>query len=185
MNNNTPYEIGKSYSVPTVRAYYLDRLDTWPVIGPKHEDLEYINFDHQHYHFDFRFLTTVQLNRMRTHINYAGYARDGDGALYSQVLILHDERSVDRFPDIHLNLELPHPVYKWLKCRRAMPDYTVQPRWLSALSHAYADKSLVNGHICPHRGANLTGLVVGTDGCVTCPLHGLRWNMVTGKLVGV
>lgn len=178
----TEYTIGKFYTVPTVRAYYLDRLDTWPVIGPKHEDTEYINFDHQHYHFDFRFMTTAQLTRMRKHISFTGYASDGDGALYSQVLILHDERFGFRFTGEHLNSSLPLPVVKRLKCRRAMPAYTVQPGWLPALNQAYAGKFLVSGHICPHRGADLTGLAVDDAGCVTCPLHGLKFDMKTGRL---
>jgi nitrite reductase (NADH) small subunit len=35
-------------------------------------------------------------------------------------------------------------------------------------------------HACPHRGGPLSdGLVA--DGCVTCPLHGQRFSLLTGE----
>ena len=38
-------------------------------------------------------------------------------------------------------------------------------------------------HACPHKGGPLgDGLVA--DGCVTCPLHGLRFDLRTGAQAG-
>ena len=38
-------------------------------------------------------------------------------------------------------------------------------------------------HACPHAGGPLAdGIVAG--GCVTCPLHGLRFDLDTGAAVG-
>ena len=45
------------------------------------------------------------------------------------------------------------------------------------LSKAYRNARLVNGTICPHRGADLRGIKPDADGCVRCPLHALRWNI--------
>lgn len=36
---------------------------------------------------------------------------------------------------------------------------------------------------CPHRGGPLADGIVG-DACVTCPLHGWRFDLVTGEQVG-
>ena len=36
---------------------------------------------------------------------------------------------------------------------------------------------------CPHRGGPLADGLMG-DGCVTCPLHGWRFDLGTGEAVG-
>lgn len=176
------YVIGKFYTVPTVEARYLGRMSIWPVLGPKHEDAEYIKFEHTHYHFDFRFMTTAQYDLVVDHImSHPKYIRFGMGAIHGQVLIAHSEHYRSQCSANLLNFEPPAAVPRLRKCRRAMPAYTIRPEWLAALSAAYADKALVNGHICPHRGASLAGLPADADGCVTCSLHGLRWDVATGK----
>lgn len=50
------YEIGKFYRVPTVWGYNHGYTGNWPVLGPKHEDREIIEFDDHHYHIDWRFV---------------------------------------------------------------------------------------------------------------------------------
>jgi Rieske 2Fe-2S protein len=40
------------------------------------------------------------------------------------------------------------------------------------------------GWICPHRKASL-GSIQPVDGIITCPLHGLRIDAATGKMLGV
>lgn len=37
---------------------------------------------------------------------------------------------------------------------------------------------------CPHEGGPLADGLVG-DGCVTCPLHGWRFDLATGRGLGV
>jgi hypothetical protein len=71
--------------------------------------------------------------------------------------------------------------YRLRKCKRAMPEYPRHMPWRISLAHAYAKEKLRNG-ICPHKGTDLTTCPV-VDGIVTCPGHGLRWNVTTGKLV--
>src|SRR6185369_16121551 len=50
------WEIGKYYRVPAVRVAIWHRFVGWlPVIGPKHEDAEFVNFPHQHFHVNWHF----------------------------------------------------------------------------------------------------------------------------------
>lgn len=71
--------------------------------------------------------------------------------------------------------------YRLKKCQRVMPEYPQHMPWRLSLAHAFAKEKLRND-ICPHKGTNLTTCSV-VDGVVTCPGHGLRWNVTTGKLV--
>ena len=52
--------------------------------------------------------------------------------------------------------------------------------WRYTLAAAYAEHSLIDGHICPHQGTDLAGIITDRDGAITCPLHGLRWHARTG-----
>jgi len=76
-------------------------------------------------------------------------------------------------------------VYRRRKCRREMPIHPEAElcSWLRnmKLPDAYQDHVLGADMICPHKGASLKGLPVD-DGCVVCPLHGLRWNLQTRRL---
>lgn len=69
-----------------------------------------------------------------------------------------------------------------LKCKRRLPAYPhgVAP-WMERLSEHYAGTCLKR-NVCPHRGYDLSREPV-VDGIVTCPLHGLRWNVGTGTCV--
>ena len=57
--DGTYYEVGRFYVVPCVRAgwpHIDDKPRWWPILGPQHEDAEFINFPYQHFHVDYRFL---------------------------------------------------------------------------------------------------------------------------------
>lgn len=73
------------------------------------------------------------------------------------------------------------PVPRRMRCKRKMPHF---PRdlvsWLPQLEAAYTGCTMKN-MICPHRGLPLVDCEQ-KDGVVTCPGHGLRWNIATGKL---
>jgi len=172
------YTIGEFYTISTVKAWFHDRLDVWPVLGPKHEDIEHIGFAPQHYHLDYRFFNDRQYKFiLRRTVRLRGYDIPLEAAVLFAELIV----------EIYRNDPLPKPVLRRRKCRRAMPSSEGafalhRIGWLSKLYDAYADKILLPGRICPHRGAPLTGLDIDVEGCVTCPLHLLRWNIKTGKL---
>ena len=60
------YEVGKYYEVPHVRTKWPGtggRVIWVPVLGPSHDDVEIIKFEHEHWHVDYRFLT-ARLKRL-------------------------------------------------------------------------------------------------------------------------
>ena len=83
------------------------------------------------------------------------------------------------------------PLERWYRLRRRKrlrtqadyPDEWARSRsWRAALVAAYRDVELGSAGICQHQGADLATFQPDADSCVTCPLHGLRWNMTTGRL---
>lgn len=155
--------IGRFYRVPTVRGRFFSKITDWPVLGPMHEDKEFINFPQMHYHFDFRFFNRVE---------WEFIVRMADPLTpFSYPLIAR--------PDY---LELGPVTYRRRRYQRVMPGIP-KAKWLRRLEAAYANQVLKPGLVCPHRGASLRGLPVDAEGCVVCPLHGLKWNVTTGKLV--
>ena len=83
-----------------------------------------------------------------------------------------------------------HATQQWLGVRRRpyLGPYLEYPQvrrtgWRPALTAAYADHQLIDGHICPHQGTDLTGIVPDDAGVVTCPLHGLRWCARTSRII--
>jgi hypothetical protein len=156
------YEIGQFYKVPCVRGKYYNVVADWPVIGPQHEDKEFVGFSWQHYHIDWRFVPQPLFKPVG--FNF------GAPLMTSSVLN----------PD-----GLPKPVMRRRKMQRAMPDFTEvrwRAKWFPKMEAAYAGCKLKPGLVCPHRGIPLAGQFQDGD-VVTCPGHGLRWNVKTGELV--
>lgn len=153
-------KVGKFYRVPTVRGRLYSTIRNWPVMGPKHEDGEFINFPYQHYHIDWRFVPEADFRRV-------GYSHYG-------IPLCESAR-------INEN-GLGAPTVRLRKCQREWWPYPrVAASWLKKLEPAFAGCKLKN-MICPHRGISLVGAPQEGD-VVTCPGHGLRWNVKTGELV--
>lgn len=154
------YEVGRRYRVPTVRGYIFRKLRDWPVIGPLHEDADIIGYAPLHYHIDWRFVPD----------------RDLPPARWSLYAIVMNESPLNR------SLEEQRPVVRLRLCRRTWAPY---PRdkatWLPQLEAKYAGCAL-KGAVCPHRGLPLDSCPADENGIVTCPGHGLRWDINTGKL---
>lgn len=163
----TIYQIGKYYEVPTVHGENLGCVGHWPVLGPKHEDREIIDFPELHYHIDWRFVGNEFYEWMVRRGRRSPY---GLGNIYSLVLV--DTKNHKLGPVIH----------RRMKCKRDFPQYPAGVRWIDQLYDAYAEARLTDDLICPHRGASLASLPTDDAGCVTCPLHGLRWNLKTRRL---
>ncbi len=167
-------KIGSYYQVPCVRAVRNDHKLTmpeterlfsdWiPVIGPKHNDSDISDYKLDHWHVDWRF--TAELL---------------PGAFFALPI---DAAEVVRGPELRRKM-----------MRRQMPRYAVSLKahsdryddkpvpWLYELENAFADKKLKTCRTCPHRGIPLRG-IRAYDGVVTCPGHGLAWNVKTGELV--
>ena len=175
-SNPASFEIGKVYHVPCVRTqkHFWGGAGWIPVIGPKHEDAEFINFPHQHWHIDWRFAPEALLKRARR-IHLAG-------SEYARTLM---ERGLWPFEDGSVQIALEGPTAKRKLCKRQFGPYPTQrARWIPGLEKAYKDCTLKPGMVCPHRGIPLAGAERDGD-IVTCPGHGLRWNVITGALAPI
>ena len=154
--------IGRFYAVPTVRGKIFHLLRDWPVLGPRHSDKEIIGFPHVHYHVDWRFVSKSVLHSV---------ANFGRQTLFG--IVVHRGAETDF---------LPAPVMRRRKCIRGFEALGTFPRapWLRELESVYASRRLEN-LVCPHRGIPLVGCP-REGNVVTCPGHGLRWNLTTGEL---
>jgi hypothetical protein len=166
--------IGKMYLVMCVKVSvesgkYECGVRGWvPIMGPLHDDREYIGVKIRHYHIDWRF---------------ARFDDDGAGPV-------EQARKFGRFVSDKQVMSLPE--LRRRRCVREMgafpthlPDYSGDGTpidFIRKLETAYRDVKLKpDCMICPHRGISLAG-VTEKDGVRVCPGHGLAWRMDTGEL---
>ncbi len=172
MSTTKALAIGKFYNVPCVLLGFPFHREWYPVIGPQHDDAEYIGIAVRHWHYDVRFLTALQLKRLM-------YAYPG-GVEASAMLRLVTEQMLDP--------TCTKPVLKRKRMARDMPNFPMtdgrNPNpFARKLEAAYADVVLKpDCRTCPHRGMPLDGVPV-KDGVVICPGHGLAWDLNTGRMV--
>ena len=182
------WKVGRIYDVQVVRANWCRIRADWPVLGPRHEDADHLDFPYQHWHLDGRFVSAALWRKVKTE----GFVRSPmlSSPLDAWIATL-------MLPVMH---EPPQPSDSWgpseplgtqqlRMIRHSPPDMwshlsstNFKLSGLARLTKAYRDAKLVNGTICPHRGADLRGMKPDADGCVRCPLHSLRWNLKTGRL---
>lgn len=173
------YVVGEFYEVPCVRVGEVipagARKGSWiPVLLPFHDDVEIFNLPILHYHYDLRFIG----ENLYRHFRFGLILSEYPYSYWSEEesAIASDTRKAFFTGGI---------VYRRLKCRRPMPVFTLSESpnedLVRRLEAAYVHDHLRNG-VCPHKGIDLTGCPV-VDGVVTCPGHGLRWHVETGKLV--
>lgn len=181
------FEVGKFYRVPCLLT--KNRLaDGWstlwngewiPVIGPLHRDDGPVEFPWLHWHVDLRFVSDRVFKEMEI-------GAPATKSPYAMPLQKHplgwsptnwrgEEKTGDSFVE-------GETIMKLRKCRRAFPAYPSRHAfWLPKLHEEFKDVRL-KGMVCPHRGIPLDGCPRKGD-VVTCPGHGLRWNVKTGALV--
>lgn len=171
---NGPLVKGKFYLVPTILARWLGQAPRpWPVIGTLHTDPKFFEFHEPHYHVDVRFVSQKW---------HTAAARTPITRRYSQIYV----------PGPNSPL-LPGPVFKRRKCIHPRVLYRILdsnnepfvPDQIRALRTAFAGQQCERGHggwICPHRKASV-GSISPIDGIITCPLHGLRIDAATGKVL--
>jgi hypothetical protein len=131
------YEVGQFYRVPCVHGRYFRHEADWPVIGPQHEDAEFVGFEFQHYHIDWRFVSKQQFSNL--------------GWNFGAPLMTSKQINVNG---------LPKPVMRRRKMQRAMQDFSEarwRAKWFPKMEAAYAGCKLKPGLICPHRGIPLAG----------------------------
>ena len=169
-----------------VRALHYDRFRkgamAWPITGPKHTDVEFFNFDIEHYHLDVRFLTQRHLRQIGTH-----YVAGEFGYAFSQPCQPvteawnSDTKKYDRRP-------MPTPTLTRMQCRRTTVEYPFADRKpvaeINAKYQGATAKLTERGWICPHRKVALGNQIPDAHGVITCPLHGLRIDAETGRCVG-
>lgn len=155
----TPPAVGQSYLVWTVNGRYFDRVADWPILGPIHDDREFIGFEMRHYHIDWRF------------IRLSSFAR---ASVRSSPLHAHDD------------CPLSEPALRRRKCLEQFDYLDLHHPTIYAMQRAFKGRQCATGpggFICPHRGMPL-GTVPAKDGVITCPQHGLRFDAATGVCLG-
>ena len=197
-------EIGQLYKRPCVRTFWpngqpVNSKARWfPIIGPLHEDQDIIGFKPDHWHIDYRFLSLRNRNRKNWKYDFSDVfivpitlvapllEKPLDCTHEKHLTSIYSKDPFMMLDHLQEHSEIPVKAYYRLMYRRyyaAYPEYPAeQIGWLEKLEEAYGDHRLKPGLICPHRGADLTG-IEPVDSVVTCPLHGLRWDLTSGKLV--
>ena len=165
--------------VRTIWPWATGQKPSWiPIIGPSHEDREFIRFPMEHWHVDYRFLPERQRREHNnvfaipvTHVWPDVPDADGSGIPLAEL-------AAGKFPlesylrTMRRRFGVPYPGYPGP--HRAF--------WLPELQAAYGDEHLGPDLVCPHRGLPLEGMLPDAEGCVTCPGHGLRWHLESGAL---
>lgn len=167
--------------VPTVRGEWMSEITDWPVVGPLHDDMQFFQFPWNHYHIDGRFLTRRQQQRAA---NY-GYTKIKNSyeklARACLAYPMQTNDSINRGG-------FGKPVLMEKKCSIPSLPYwsgaTESKAWL-AMVDAFAGhicKRGKRGFVCPHQNVAL-GAVAAIDGVITCPLHGLRIDAESGRVL--
>lgn len=151
---------GQFYMVRCVLAEFRGKSAWWPVWGLRHEDAKWINFPPVHYHLNRYFLT-------------------GENETRSVALPISENFSFGQ--------TLPYPELRRRMCRQsAVTPFPLgmaldSPMWAKMYRHyAGIQCKRGNGWICPHKGFDLGPMMLGSDGFIQCPLHGLLINAETG-----
>lgn len=156
---------GKHYLVPTIVGSIggTGPMQSHPIIGPRHYDVEFFGVHVPHYHLDLRFV----LSESRSNNNHsvaAGRQRDGS---------------------------LPPVVYKKMKCTAAcvvLSNVTgnepgAYEQLVEHFRGAQCGGSAKTGWVCPHKGMPLASQYIDPKWIITCPGHGLKIDSRTGKVV--
>lgn len=166
--------------VPTVHAMWNTEIKDWPVVGPMHDDEQFFNFFWKHYHVDARFLTRMQQRALGGSPESPKFHERITRACMGSPLQSNHATNSDGLSKTFLikkkcTLSAPAP-----------PDsrITATREWQAMASHfaGYTCKHGKHGFICPHQHVAL-GAVAVIDGVITCPLHGLRIDAASGRVL--
>lgn len=193
-----PPVVGRFYLVPCVLYWYDFRLRWWPVVGPRHDDIEHLDFAAAHYHLDRRFLPERMLRGGSSVPSTTGVRlgfriqRSADTMIAARPLSEFPAKPNPYAPGADYGGPMPAPVHRRRRCIVAdvgfpgLPDAGVHGNF-DRFHEAYVGRRCgrnAEGHlVCPHKGAVLSSLAPDCNGVVTCPLHGLTINVQTGVVV--
>lgn len=170
--------IGQFYMVPCAR--HEDTRKPMPVLGRAHSDPE-LRLAARHYHYDLRFFTDEDIYELVGTVESPPSSRFSltDAAMIRVLTVAIHPTNVEA-----------EVKCRRLLCRRPMPGFPVLDRAGSpspvatTLEPIYAPRRVdLAKPVCSHKRFPLSGLPQDADGCVVCPLHGLRWNLTTGEMV--
>lgn len=158
---------GEPEALKTLQA--LPDAKWWPVWGRKHDDREFFKFEFKHYHLDPRFLTKRHWKEFEW-----GF-RSPLGVLQGKPL---NHRDLPNGP--------PRPQLRRMKCTSLDTTWEhAGQKTVLAMQAAFAGKQCRAskvGIICPHQRFPL-GSIAPVDGVITCPLHGLRIDAASGRVL--
>jgi hypothetical protein len=168
-----PPVVGKRYLVPCIKSSLWARSRNWlPVTGPVHLDEE-IGVIYKHWHFDLRFLAPSLWERL--------FPIDPVGTPYAMKHL------------IGLEWVTAGPEERAFRCHREQPEFpmrgSLKPPGMTSgpvtiLEPRFRNVRLKPGCLtCPHRGAPLGSLPRVNGSVVVCALHGLAWDLATGRMV--
>ena len=60
------WKVGRICDVQVVRANWCHTRADWPVLGPRHEDADHLNFPYLHWHIDGRFVSAALWRKVKT-----------------------------------------------------------------------------------------------------------------------
>lgn len=175
-----PPTLRARYLVPTVEYNWKGRRRAWPVFLPFHEDRQFFNFAHPHYHIDPRFLDkrTLDWAGRSSWPTGGGPGWDALAALQASPLSRRSDSGVGNDP---------HPPVVWqpVRCfRTAVPYVHGDKGGVIALRAHYQGQTAPRnraGWVCPHQHFHLGSIAPDADGLITCPLHGLRIRAADGR----
>jgi hypothetical protein len=166
-----PPIVGQHYRVTTVFTNHSGLCSHWPVMGLRHTDADHLNFPHEHFHIDLRFVSKRQL----TALNRSSL----DGAAVVAA----------RSP---ISFYIGKPELRPMRCMRVDHEYPVKMTRVALLFRKmfahFAGRQCARGKrgwVCPHKLFPFGSILPDAKGIVTCPLHGLRIHAETGVVTGV
>jgi hypothetical protein len=194
-----PPVVGREYLVPCVRYWWKGALRWWPVIGPKHDDIEHLNFAQVHYHLDRRFLRLADFRRFGWTYGRRHLLRGVTNLFPSDTALAATPLSEFGFgtaynPNNHGPADeggpLPASVHRRRRCLVADVGFpTIEragekfERFHAAYEGKRCSRDSEGRLICPHKGALLDSLAPDRHGRAICPLHGLAIDMRSGVVV--
>lgn len=157
-------QVGDFFMVRTVRFKRNGCIFYWPVVDKSHADSPHEQ-PQSHYHIDWRFMpeTEIVIQRNYYHHLYPKW-KELNAEYYAPIM------EVDKLQEYFFK-------YEYLR------DFDFPLNSFKHLEQEMLQKGCKMKKMkCPHHGTNLISCK-SIDGVVTCPQHGLRWNVKTGELI--
>lgn len=190
--SNLPYirdaKVGAEYEVPCVE----NKGDFLPIIPLAHDDKE-IGFNFLHVHYDFRFFSDSDLNRF-SKTSYLKNSRRSKNTKFSFVRVLdwqdHHDFVSSRNPNDVVEIKFKIERRICFRDSGVPTDSLCQINQIGNgknLADRNLNKRCLDSGICPHKFHKFSdSSVKGREGhnkVLHCPLHGLKFQMTTGKLL--